>query len=126
MPRIRWGDMRFNIAKIQRNISHYREHRLGITQAELARDVPEELKAPYSEALRLFATEPGIKGCMTKMILGYRCAETVPGGFTKKLIGEAKRRLREDFVFVGLTEEWDVSICVSPARRACDSSSQRD
>ena len=95
-------------------------------EAELARDVPEELKAPYSEALRLFATEPGIKGCMTKMILGYRCAETVPGGFTKKLVGEAKRRLREDFVFVGLTEEWDVSICVSPARRACDSSSQRD
>ena len=75
MPRIQWSDMRFKIAKIQRNISHYREHRLGITQAELARDVPEELKAPYSEALRLFATEPGIKGCMTKMILGYRLHE---------------------------------------------------
>ena len=41
-----------------------------------------------------------------------RCAEEVPGGFTRKLLNEAKRRLSKDFLFVGLTEEWDVSICL--------------
>ena len=67
----------------------------------MAKNVPDALVEPYREALRLYASEPGIKGCMTKMILGYRCAEIVPGGFTRKLTNEAKRRLSEDFVFVG-------------------------
>lgn len=70
MPRLQWSEMRAKISVIQKNISHYREHKLAMTQADMARKVPPEVVAQYVEAIRIYAMEPGIKGCMTKMILG--------------------------------------------------------
>ena len=49
--------------------------------------------------------------CMTKMILGYRCA-SADIEVTHKEVKEAQRRLRDEFIFVGLTEAWDLSICL--------------
>lgn len=48
---------------------------------------------------------------MTKMLTGYRCAEQGVE-ITPKLIKLAEERLHNDFAFIGLTEEWDVSICL--------------
>jgi hypothetical protein len=48
---------------------------------------------------------------MTKMIVGYRCAEQGVE-LTPQLIKKAEDRLKNDFAFIGLTEEWDVSICL--------------
>ena len=39
---------------------------------------------------------------MTKMIIGYRCAEDVE--LSAKDVGVAEGRLRNDFAFIGLTE----------------------
>jgi len=50
------------------------------------------------------------QGCMTKMLLGYRCADDVP--LTPALAAKALRRLHHDLAFVGLTEEWDASVCL--------------
>jgi hypothetical protein len=48
---------------------------------------------------------------MTKMIVGYRCAEQGVE-LTPQLTKKAEDRLKNDFAFIGLTEEWDVSICL--------------
>ena len=45
------------------------------------------------------------------MILGYRCA-SADIEVTHKEVKEAQRRLRDEFIFVGLTEAWDLSICL--------------
>ena len=47
---------------------------------------------------------------MTKMLLGYRCADDV--ALTPTLAAKALRRLHNDLAFVGLTEEWDASVCL--------------
>jgi hypothetical protein len=47
---------------------------------------------------------------MTKMLLGYRCADDV--ALTPTLAAKAHHRLAHDLAFVGLTEEWDASVCL--------------
>jgi hypothetical protein len=50
-----------------------------------------------------YASYPGIPSCQTKMVLGYDCGTDIEikgHGMT-----EALRRIREDFLFFGLTEE---------------------
>lgn len=50
-----------------------------------------------------YATMPGIAHCQLKMVMGFHCGE--PINMTREHLHEAKRRVRHDFVFVGLTEE---------------------
>lgn len=51
---------------------------------------------------------PGMQGCMTKMIMGRNCCEKCP--VTAADLQEAKRRLTEAFVFVGLQEQWTLTV----------------
>jgi len=51
---------------------------------------------------------PGLRGCMTKMILGKQCSERYK--LTIADLQEAKRILRNEFAFVGITEKWDESV----------------
>lgn len=51
---------------------------------------------------------PGIRGCMTKMVLGYNCANRVK--LTTQDLEQAKRIVRSQFAFVGLTEQWEESV----------------
>eukprot|EP01031_Cornospumella_fuschlensis_P030328 gene30328-36648_t len=52
---------------------------------------------------------PGIKGCMTRMILGLNCLDTIYSITVEDML-EAKRRLKESFAFVGITSKWNESI----------------
>lgn len=53
-----------------------------------------------------------VAGCVTRMLTrgDYPCGG--PSLPTAQEQETAKRRLREDFAFIGLTEEWDLSICL--------------
>ena len=51
---------------------------------------------------------PGLRGCMTKMVLGKQCSEKYQ--LTHADLAEAKRIVREELAFVGLTERWQESI----------------
>lgn len=50
-----------------------------------------------------YASLDGMSGCQTKMVLGFDCGEMTE--LTDKHLEEAKRRLRYDMAFVGITEE---------------------
>ena len=54
-----------------------------------------------------YATLPGIMSCQSKMVLGKECGE--PAQLTAASIEEARRRVRYDLAFVGLTEESEAS-----------------
>lgn len=56
----------------------------------------------------------GMRGCQTKMVLGVPCAAPFP--LNDSLLHEAQRRVRNDFLFVGLTERFDESVCLFHAR----------
>eukprot|EP00602_Paraphysomonas_sp_CaronLab_P010339 CAMPEP_0185023208 /NCGR_PEP_ID=MMETSP1103-20130426/5899_1 /TAXON_ID=36769 /ORGANISM="Paraphysomonas bandaiensis, Strain Caron Lab Isolate" /LENGTH=122 /DNA_ID=CAMNT_0027555685 /DNA_START=378 /DNA_END=742 /DNA_ORIENTATION=- len=45
----------------------------------------------------------GIPSCQTKMVMGYKCGEDIL--FTEEDLEEVKRRIANDFAFIGLTEE---------------------
>jgi len=47
-------------------------------------------------------------------VLGVPCA--APFALNASLLAEAARRLRDDFLFVGLTEDFDASVCLFHAR----------
>lgn len=57
-----------------------------------------------------YAHYPGISGCQTKMLLGLPCAR--PIGLTQRHVSKAIRRLQSRFAFVGITDEWDASVCL--------------
>lgn len=54
-----------------------------------------------------YAMTPGISSCQTKMVLGHPCGGDV--ALHQSDIIEAIRRIRQDFKFVGLTEEPNAS-----------------
>ena len=63
---------------------------------------------PEAEALREYAKRPEVRNVQTKMILGvYRYADRPDDSLD---VGEAIRRLRECFPFVGLQERWVESL----------------
>ena len=68
-----------------------------------------DLRVGEQTGLKLLANFPGIPSCQTKMVLGRRCAEDVEINDTDMII--AKRRISQ-YKFVGLTEEWNRSICL--------------
>lgn len=51
---------------------------------------------------------PGLRGCMTKMVLGRQCSEKYQ--LTHADLQEAKRIVSEELAFVGLTERWHESV----------------
>ena len=51
---------------------------------------------------------PGLRGCMTKMVLGKQCSEKYQ--LSHADLAEAKRIVREELAFVGLTEKWQDSV----------------
>ena len=57
--------------------------------------------APYP--IVAYANHSEIPSCQAKMVLGYHCGSDI--AVTAPMIAEAKRRLREEFLFIGLTEE---------------------
>jgi len=61
----------------------------------------------------LWARIPGVAACQTKMLSGLNCGDLVPEGRGPALLARATALVRSTaFVFVGLVEEWDASICL--------------
>jgi hypothetical protein len=60
--------------------------------------------------LEAFINFPGIASCMAKMMLGFNCGHYVRLELDQ--LEEAKRRVRQDMAFVGLSEHWNASICL--------------
>merc|ERR1719263_246459 len=58
----------------------------------------------------------GVQGCAVKMLTrqgrGEVCGSEVP---TEREVSRAVVRLREAFVFVGITDKWQASICTFKA-----------
>eukprot|EP00045_Choanoeca_perplexa_P013816 m.158373 g.158373 ORF g.158373 m.158373 type:complete len:300 (-) comp16467_c0_seq13:115-1014(-) len=61
------------------------------------------------ETIHEFVHFPGIAGCQVKMLTGSKCAEdsTVDEACINRAIANLKRA-----AFVGITDEWDSSICL--------------
>eukprot|EP00040_Diaphanoeca_grandis_P028082 m.161296 g.161296 ORF g.161296 m.161296 type:complete len:381 (-) comp31224_c0_seq3:118-1260(-) len=53
---------------------------------------------------------PGIQSCQVKMMIGHQCASAYNP--TAEDLVEAKRRLRTTFAFIGLTDHYDLSVCL--------------
>eukprot|EP00401_Gymnodinium_catenatum_P071437 CAMPEP_0117484194 /NCGR_PEP_ID=MMETSP0784-20121206/14335_1 /TAXON_ID=39447 /ORGANISM="" /LENGTH=1498 /DNA_ID=CAMNT_0005278765 /DNA_START=42 /DNA_END=4538 /DNA_ORIENTATION=+ len=51
-----------------------------------------------------------VAGCSVKMLNGYMCGHDV--SITDAMVSTALRRLKEGFAFVGLSSEWDLSVCL--------------
>ena len=63
-----------------------------------------------STSAAAYAQFPGIAGCQVKMLTGNRCAAAVP--ITPATVAEAKRRLQSTLGFVGLTDHYNLSVCL--------------
>ena len=53
-------------------------------------------------SINTYTKYPGIEHCQTKMVLGYECAKEM--SLNNEDFEEAKRRIKYDFLFIGLTE----------------------
>ena len=47
-----------------------------------------------------------MRGCVTKLLTGRGCNALAPS-LGARDVARARLRLRDDFAFVGLTEQWD-------------------
>lgn len=67
-------------------------------------------------AFGTFAQLPEVRGCLTKSILGLGCltldARLLNRANEEELFKRASWLLEHGFAFVGLTEEWDKSVCL--------------
>ena len=68
-------------------------------------------KNDYMGSLRAYVNWPGISSCQTKMILGYKCASDKPTLGSEDL-RRAMDIVENDFLFVGITEDFDMSVCL--------------
>ena len=73
----------------------------------------------HVKTLEQFAKWPGVSGCQAKMLLGQFCGKS----FAKRLsdvpadaVERAIDRLDSTFAFVGLTEHWNMSVCLFHAQ----------
>merc|ERR1712216_549458 len=108
--RAEWKSLRAKIQPLEAWIHKWCD-RHGIYLPTVKRaSIPAEIFSKYSEAVQVFRSWSGIAGCMTKMVLGHYCAGTHE--ISQSDQAEAQRRLKEDFAFVGLTDEWHASICL--------------
>ncbi len=65
----------------------------------------------YTNPVQCFANYPGIAGCMTRMLTGQKCADSVFHEAGLENIAEAVDIILNHLDFVGLTEDWNESIC---------------
>ena len=65
-------------------------------------------KASMSDGIATYATSRGIASCMTKMVLGKACGADVD--LTAADLREAIRRVREDFLFLGIQGHFRASV----------------
>lgn len=65
-----------------------------------------------------YATLSAIPSCQTKMMLGYACGEDLQRQLTVDDEAEAKRRLHEDILVFGLTEDYQASFALFDATLA--------
>ena len=97
----------------------------GTERAKVLRAVA----AAKTEAAKIaaYATycAPGacVANCMTKMLLGLECYGYAPH-ISPAMVREAVATLEDDFLMVGLTEEWDVSAALAHAAVRGDSAQQ--
>lgn len=91
-------------------------HGKGIHQMMFPLGFPKRVKLKYILRQNISNTEfpiltyanlNGMKGCQTKMMLGYDCGVDII--LTNKDLNEAKRRLQYDMAFFGITEESEAS-----------------
>eukprot|EP00049_Salpingoeca_infusionum_P001180 m.45868 g.45868 ORF g.45868 m.45868 type:complete len:311 (+) comp10902_c0_seq1:173-1105(+) len=82
---------------------NYGMHQVGMTGDD-RRKMYQTVKTPQD-----YAAFPGIAGCQTKMLLGIKCNKNVP--VTDDMVERAIGRLKQ-FAFVGLTDEWNDSVCL--------------
>lgn len=64
-----------------------------------------------AKSLREYAAEPAARGCAARMLIGRACND--PLGLLSNETAKAVERLGSSgFAFVGLVEEWDLSVCL--------------
>jgi hypothetical protein len=64
----------------------------------------------HSYPFKLFTDS--YKGCLTKMVLGYKCMDTVTSPkLNDNQIALAKKRMSE-FLFIGIQAQWELSMCL--------------
>ena len=65
----------------------------------------------YNNPLECFARYPGIAGCMTRMLTGEMCADGIFQDSGMENVPEAVDIVMNRLKFVGITEDWNESIC---------------
>ena len=77
------------------------------------------------QRLAIFATNPGVADCQTKMLTGARCADGLGVDSDRRALAVSRVRA---MAFVGLTGHWDATMCLwcarpprcdAPRARAC-------
>ena len=97
----------------QRVMSAYESglHHYGMRDFRRMQSVVREIATKdIQRALKTYAEWPGIAGCQTKMVLGKTCSSVY--SLSAADLEEAKRIVENEFLFVGLTDEYDRSICL--------------
>jgi len=65
----------------------------------------------YTNPVQCFANYPGIAGCMSRMLTGQRCADSLFHEAGLENVADAVDIILNHLEFVGLTEDWNESIC---------------
>ncbi len=65
----------------------------------------------YTNPVQCFANYPGIAGCMSRMLTGQKCADALFHEAGLENVAEAVDIILNQLDFVGLTEDWNESIC---------------
>eukprot|EP00985_Skeletonema_marinoi_P021005 scaffold12642_cov133-Skeletonema_marinoi.AAC.3 len=65
----------------------------------------------YLNPVQCFANYPGIAGCMSRMLTGQKCADALFHEAGLENVAEAVDIILNHLDFVGLTEDWNESIC---------------
>jgi hypothetical protein len=66
----------------------------------------------YEEKLRLYLGHPANAGVMTKMVLGHDAGAEVYDVVSPCHMKEARRRVEEEFVFLGITDECKLELLI--------------
>ena len=65
----------------------------------------------YTNPVQCFANYPGIAGCMARMLTGQKCADSLFHEAGLENVAEAVDIILNHLEFVGLTDDWNESIC---------------
>lgn len=63
-----------------------------------------------NKSLDLVSYADAVAGCSVRMMNGHKCGDQVP--VTPKMMSTAMERLKTGFAFVGLTDQWELSVCL--------------